>query len=240
MKNYQITQWCSRFIEEQVKEGDICIDATMGNGNDTLLLSRLAGPDGQVLAFDIQEQALQAARQKLLRENAPANYTLFLESHTHMADHVKPDSVSCIVFNFGYLPGGDHSLATRSETSIQALEQSLTLLKKGGLLSLCIYSGGDSGFEERDALLTWLKKLDSHNYLVIRSDYYNRPQQSAHPGSGHPGFTESANSFFAAQKKSVLKTFSLIFSTDFLFIPKCSCIVCPCQSMILMDSITGC
>ena len=78
MKNYQITQWCSRFIEEQVKEGDICIDATMGNGNDTLLLSRLAGPDGQVLAFDIQEQALQAARQKLLRENAPANYTLFL------------------------------------------------------------------------------------------------------------------------------------------------------------------
>ena len=181
MKNYQITQWCSRFIEEQVKEGDICIDATMGNGNDTLLLSRLAGPDGQVLAFDIQEQALQAARQKLLRENAPANYTLFLESHTHMADHVKPDSVSCIVFNFGYLPGGDHSLATRSETSIQALEQSLTLLKKGGLLSLCIYSGGDSGFEERDALLTWLKKLDSHNYLVIRSDYYNRPNNPPLP-----------------------------------------------------------
>ena len=181
MKNYQITQWCSRFIEEQVKEGDICIDATMGNGNDTLLLSRLAGPDGQVLAFDIQEQALQAARQKLLRENAPANYTLFLESHTHMADHVKPDSVSCIVFNFGYLLGGDHSLATRSETSIQALEQSLTLLKKGGLLSLCIYSGGDSGFEERDALLTWLKKLDSHNYLVIRSDYYNRPNNPPLP-----------------------------------------------------------
>lgn len=181
MKNYQITQWCSRFIEEQVKEGDICIDATMGNGNDTLLLSRLAGTDGQVLAFDIQEQALQAARQKLLRENAPANYTLFLESHTHMADHVKPDSVSCIVFNFGYLPGGDHSLATRSETSIQALEQSLTLLKKGGLLSLCIYSGGDSGFEERDALLTWLKKLDSHNYLVIRSDYYNRPNNPPIP-----------------------------------------------------------
>ena len=139
------------------------------------------GPDGQVLAFDIQEQALQAARQKLLRENAPANYTLFLESHTHMADHVKPDSVSCIVFNFGYLPGGDHSLATRSETSIQALEQSLTLLKKGGLLSLCIYSGGDSGFEERDALLTWLKKLDSHNYLVIRSDYYNRPNNPPIP-----------------------------------------------------------
>ena len=98
-----------------------------------------------------------------------------------MADHVKPDSVSCIVFNFGYLPGGDHSLATRSETSIQALEQSLTLLKKGGLLSLCIYSGGDSGFEERDALLAWLKKLDSHNYLVIRNDYYNRPNNPPIP-----------------------------------------------------------
>ena len=57
MKNFQITQWSAHFIEEQVKPGDFCIDATMGNGNDTLLLSRLCGDSGQVLAFDIQEQA---------------------------------------------------------------------------------------------------------------------------------------------------------------------------------------
>lgn len=181
MKNYQITQWCATFIRQQVKEGDLCIDATMGNGNDTLLLSRLAGPKGHVFAFDIQKQALQTTHRKLLDESAPANYTLIQESHTRISEYAVPGSVSCIVFNFGYLPGGDHALSTKAATSIQALEQSLTLLKKGGLLSLCIYSGGDSGFEERDAILSWLKNLDSHNYLVIKSDYYNRPNHPPIP-----------------------------------------------------------
>ena len=90
-------------------------------------------------------------------------------------------SVSCIVFNFGYLPGGDHALATRADSSLQALTSSLSLLKKGGILMLCIYSGGDSGFQERDALLTWLKELDPRKYLVIKTDYYNRPNNPPIP-----------------------------------------------------------
>jgi hypothetical protein len=98
-----------------------------------------------------------------------------------MGDYAAADSVSCIVFNFGYLPGGDHAKATRSESSLTALKASLTLLKKGGLLSLCIYSGGDSGFEERDAILTWLAGLDPKQYLVIKSDYYNRPNHPPIP-----------------------------------------------------------
>ena len=65
MKNYQITQWCAAFIRQQVQEGDFCIDATMGNGNDTLLLSQLCGESGKVLAFDIQEQALTATQKRL-------------------------------------------------------------------------------------------------------------------------------------------------------------------------------
>ena len=113
MKNYQITQWCAAFIRQQVQEGDFCIDATMGNGNDTLLLSQLCGESGKVLAFDIQEQALNATQKKLTAGHAPKNYRLLLESHANMAEYAAPDSVSCIVFNFGYLPGGDHSLATR-------------------------------------------------------------------------------------------------------------------------------
>ena len=148
---------------------------------DTLLLSQLCGKSGKVLAFDIQEQALAATQEKLTAGHAPENYTLLLESHANMAEYATPDSVSCIVFNFGYLPGGDHSLATRGETSIQALTQALTLLKKGGMISLCIYSGGDSGFEERDQILDWLKNLDSHQYLVIKSDYYNRPNNPPIP-----------------------------------------------------------
>ena len=181
MINFQITQWSAHFIEEQVKPGDFCIDATMGNGNDTLLLSRLCGESGQVLAFDIQEQALNHTRERLQKAAAPANYTLLLESHSHMRQYARPETVSCIVFNLGYLPGGDHSKATKSNTSITAMEQGLFLLKKGGLLSLCIYSGGDSGFQERDDILTWLKQLDSHKYLVIRSDYYNRPNNPPIP-----------------------------------------------------------
>lgn len=90
-------------------------------------------------------------------------------------------SVNCIVFNFGYLPGGDHSLATKASTSIQALVSSLSLLKKQGILMLCIYSGKDSGFEERNALLKWLKELDPKKYLVIRTDYYNRPNNPPIP-----------------------------------------------------------
>lgn len=181
MKNYQITQWCANFISQQVQEGDFCIDATMGNGNDTLLLSQLCGEAGKVLAFDIQKQALEATEKKLAAGHAPENYTLLLESHANMAEYASPDSVSCIVFNFGYLPGGDHSLATRGDTSIQALNQSLPLLKKGGMISLCIYSGGDSGFEERDLILTWLKDLDPHKFLVIKSEYYNRPNNPPIP-----------------------------------------------------------
>ena len=181
MNNYQITAWCSDFIRNQVQDGDLCIDATMGNGNDTLLLSRLCGSTGKVLAFDIQEQALNATRERLDTANAPDNYTLLLESHANMAQYAEPGSVNCIVFNFGYLPGGNHALATRGETSVQALSQALILLKKGGMISLCIYSGGDSGFEERDQILAWLKQLDSHKYLVIKSEYYNRPNHPPIP-----------------------------------------------------------
>lgn len=181
MKNYQITQWCHHFIKDQVQPGDICIDATMGNGNDTQLLSELAGPEGKVIAFDIQSQALTKTKERLERAKTPANYQLHLESHTHMADYAAPATVSCITFNFGYLPGGDHTMCTHAETSITAIKTGLNLLKKGGILSLCIYSGGDTGFEERDAILSYLKTLDSQNYLVIQSEYLNRPNNPPIP-----------------------------------------------------------
>lgn len=178
---YQITEWCHHFIREHVRPGDLCIDATMGNGNDTELLCRLAGPSGQVLAFDIQEQALANTQKRLQEANVPDNYRLILDSHSHMEQYADEASVSCIVFNFGYLPGGDHTLATDAVTSIPAIEQGLRLLTKGGLMSLCIYSGGDSGFAERDALLPYLKNLDSRKYLVVLSSYYNRPKNPPIP-----------------------------------------------------------
>lgn len=178
---YQITQWCRSFIQAQVKPGDLCIDATMGNGHDTLFLSQLAGPSGQVLAFDIQQDALDSTKKLLDGQKNLAPVTLLLDSHVHMTSYAKPDTVSCIVFNLGYLPSGDHSIATKKESTIAALEQGLVLLKPGGCISLCIYSGGDSGFDERDGVLSYLRTLDDKKYLVILSCYYNRPNNPPIP-----------------------------------------------------------
>ena len=181
MKSYQITEWCRHFIEDHVEEGDICIDATAGNGNDTKLLCELVGASGKVYAFDIQEQAIANTKERLEKANLSERAEVLLESHIHMSKYVDEGSASCIVFNFGYLPGGDHSLATRKESSIQAIYEGLSLLKKGGIMSLCIYSGGDSGFEEKDGILEALKKLDGKQYLVIVSTYFNRPNNPPIP-----------------------------------------------------------
>lgn len=181
MKKYQITQWCHNFIREHVKSGDFCIDATAGNGNDTTLLAELVGQDGKVLAFDIQEQAILNTKERLEHAGLLERVQLICDSHTQMSQYAEEGRVSCIVFNFGYLPGGDHTLATRKETSVEAICESLKLLKKGGMVSLCIYSGGDTGFEERDAILEFVKQLDAKQYLVILSSYYNRPNNPPIP-----------------------------------------------------------
>ena len=180
-ENLQITAYMQHFIRQQVMPGDICIDATMGNGNDTALLSQLAGKRGRVLAFDIQKQALEHTKERLKRDNCPENYQLLLESHENMDVYAEEETVSCITFNLGYLPGGDHSVATRADSSIRAVESGLKLLKKGGLMTLCIYSGGDTGYQERDEMLAFIRQLDPHKYLVILSEYANRPNDPPIP-----------------------------------------------------------
>ncbi len=181
MRRYQITEWCRHFIGEHVKEGDICIDATAGNGNDTLLLCELVGNSGKVIAFDIQEQAIANTKKRLQEYEVSERAQVVRDSHENMRQYANENSVSCITFNFGYLPGGDHTLATRKESSIAAIQEGLCLLKKGGMMSLCIYSGGDSGFEEKEAILDYLRQLDGRKYLVIVSEYFNRPNNPPIP-----------------------------------------------------------
>lgn len=172
-KSYQITEFCHSFLREYITEGSCCIDATAGNGKDTEFLCRCVGPGGRVYAFDIQEEALGHTRHRLEQAGLLERAVLIRDGHEHMEEHVK-EQVSAVLFNFGYLPGGDHRISTQPETSLPAVSQGLGLLKPGGIMNLCIYSGGDTGYEERDALLRFLKELDTRKWLVIVSSYYNR------------------------------------------------------------------
>ena len=99
----------------------------------------------------------------------------------YMDKYAQKDSVSLIMFNLGYLPGGDHSLSTKADTTIEALEKGLNLLHEGGMISLLIYSGGDSGFEEKKQVLAWLRELPYDKYTVLVEAFYNKPNNPPLP-----------------------------------------------------------
>lgn len=178
--SYQITEWIHHILRDHIEPGDICIDATAGNGNDTELLCELTGTTGKVYAFDIQPAALASTENRLSKSGGQAQ--LILDGHENMSAYIaEAGEISCIVFNLGYLPGGDHEKATKPDTSIKAIAAGLALLKPGGIISLCIYSGGDTGFSEKKAVMQYLKELDPKQYLVIVSEYYNRPNDPPVP-----------------------------------------------------------
>lgn len=165
----------NRALREHVKEGDICIDATMGRGNDTLMLCKLVGERGSVTAFDIQQDALDSTAELLRANGMEGRARLMLKSHSEMGEYFAPESVDCITFNFGWLPKGDHHVFTRPDTSIAAIKAGLELLKPGGMMTMIIYYGRESGFEERDALLEYLPTIDSGKYTVMEMPFVNRP-----------------------------------------------------------------
>ena len=161
-----------RFLEQSVKPGSFCIDATAGKGRDTALLCRLAGEMGRVLAFDIQQAAVDQTKALLAAEGLTAE--VIRDSHANMERYAAAETVDCVVFNFGRLPGGDPSIFTRSDTSVAALEAALRLLKSGGVIAIALYYGGANGYGERDAVMTWLETLDDRKFSVLRCDWANR------------------------------------------------------------------
>jgi len=175
MKSFSALDIINRVIDESVREGDICIDATAGRGHDTLHLCKLVGDSGKVVAFDIQQDAVDSTKALLEKHGMASRADVLLKSHSEMGELIEEESVSLIAFNFGWLPKGDHTINTRKETSIAAIEQGLKLLKPGGIMTLIIYYGRDTGFEERDALLEYLPTLDSRMYTVIEMPFVNRP-----------------------------------------------------------------
>lgn len=161
-------------LEQFLRPGFSVIDATAGNGRDTQFLCGLVGQNGHVLAFDIQPQAVDNTRKRLEADGWGDMARVVLDSHANMAQYARPDSVDCIVFNLGWLPGGDHSIFTHADSTIAAIEAGLTLLRDGGLMCVSIYYGGASGYEERDALLEYVRTIDPARYTVLVTQFANR------------------------------------------------------------------
>ena len=160
------------FLRRHVVPGAFCIDATAGKGRDTALLCRLAGEDGRVLAFDIQEDAVRQTRALLAQEGLRAE--VLLESHANMAHYAGENTADCIVFNFGRLPGGDPHIFTKSDTSVAAIDAGLRILRPGGVMAIALYYGGENGYEERDAVLQHVKTLDDRIFSVLACQWSNR------------------------------------------------------------------
>lgn len=159
---------------ERIRPGDCAVDATVGGGNDTLFLARAVGPAGLVFGFDIQEEALARTVARFAKEGEPAAHVRLLrESHERMESAVPRElheTVSAIMFNLGYLPGGDHGVITRASSTLPALEAALKLLRPDGVVTIVVYPGHKGGDAEAEAVAQWSAKLEQRSYqsLVYR------------------------------------------------------------------------
>ena len=159
-------------LERAVRPGDTVVDATMGNGHDTLMLCESVGPEGRVYAFDVQEDAV-AETEKLLKDKGVFGRAELIQTgHEHMKEYVN-GPVSAVVFNLGWLPGGDHAITTRWETTSRAVQAALELLGPGGILVICAYPGHAEGELERRELAGYLAGLDNRRYNVLRQQFLN-------------------------------------------------------------------
>lgn len=164
-----------RIVQSVVKQGDTVVDATMGNGNDTAFLAELVGAQGKVFSFDIQLIAVQRTRRLLEEKGLLRRVVLLNDGHENMDRYVPEHHASAVMFNLGYLPKGDHSISTKPDTTIKAIEKSLNIIKTNGIVSIVVYYGGDSGFEEKEKVISFVSALDNKKYTVMKREFINQP-----------------------------------------------------------------
>lgn len=161
------------FLASRLAPGGFYIDATCGNGHDTAFLCRLAGPAGKVLALDVQPQAVAATRARLEKEGLASIARVIQADHARLGEFAAPASADCVVFNFGYLPGANHALFTTPASSLPALQAALGILKPGGVLAACLYSGGPNGDGEKRAVEGFFAALPLTQYTVLACRFAN-------------------------------------------------------------------
>ena len=159
-------------ILQAVRPGDTVVDATMGNGHDTLMLCEAVGPGGRVYAFDVQAQAVEETAKRLREQGVADRAELIHAGHEQMADYVK-EPVRAVMFNLGWLPGGDHGVTTRWETTRRAVESALELLQPMGVLVICAYPGHAEGEREKNELTAFLSGLNNRHFNVLHQRFLN-------------------------------------------------------------------
>lgn len=162
-----------RCIAEVVPAGGRAVDATAGNGLDTVFLARLVGPSGRVWAFDVQPDALDRTRGLLAREGLSKQVCLVRSGHERLNQYVD-GPVDAVVFNLGYLPRGNREVTTRAETTVTALRQALEILKKGGRAGLVCYPGHLEGERETEAVARACADLPPRHFAVVSFSVVNR------------------------------------------------------------------
>jgi predicted methyltransferase len=155
-------------LREVVHAGDLVIDATAGNGHDTVFLAECVGENGRVLAFDVQEAAIRSSSERVEAAGFSSRVEFHQASHAAMASHVKPGSVSALMFNLGYLPGDDHQLTTESAETLAALDAAAIVLKPGGVISIVCYPGHEAGVGESAAVEDWMTKRSSDGWRIAK------------------------------------------------------------------------
>lgn len=177
MKLEGILPFARTLLKAAVSPGDICVDATMGNGHDTCMLAELIGESGTVYAFDIQEQALEHTKARLDETHLEHRAVLIHDSHGNLAHHLPEHThgnITGAIFNLGYLPGGDKSIVTKPESTIAAITQLLKVMATEGIIVLVIYHGHPEGKVERDSILSFVNQLDQKQAHVLRYEFVNQ------------------------------------------------------------------
>lgn len=170
-----LTELHKHFILEHLGKGEVAADFTMGNGNDTLFLSKTVGEEGRVYAFDIQEDALVSTEKFLKENNAPENYTLICASHHLAKDYIK-EPIKAGMFNLGYLPrSGRKQVTTLRETTMPAVEAAIDLLADDGVLIIAIYPGHEEGALEGDMLREYFGTLSRFKICASEFRILNSP-----------------------------------------------------------------
>ena len=166
------------YLTPSLRQADCVVDATAGNGHDTMFLCRNTSPECRVWAFDIQAAALQSAKQRACQHGFAERVRWIQADHAQLGDYIDIP-VDAAVFNLGYLPGHDHALTTNPHSLGRALDCLLKLLKPQGRISIVDYPGHGPGQEEVVFIENFLANFTQKIFVATRLEFINQRNNPA-------------------------------------------------------------